>query len=152
MKILVINAGSSSLKYQLFNMEAATVMAGGVIERIGEKKATLIHNFFLRGRETKFVKEQEIKDHKIAMHMVADLIIDPEKGVIDDIADINALGHRVVHGGETFHSAIIIDEIVKQTIKENSRFAPLHNPPNLTGIEVAQQIFCNIPKVQNIII
>jgi len=147
MKILVINAGSSSLKYQLFNMENASVMAGGVIERIGEKKATLIHKFFLRGRETKLVKEQEIKNHKIAMHMVADLIIDPEKGVIDDIADIDAVGHRVVHGGETFSSAIIIDEMVKQTIKENSRFAPLHNPPNLTGIEVAQQIFCNIPNI-----
>ncbi len=147
MKVLVINAGSSSLKYQLFNMENASVMTGGVVERIGEKKATLIHNIFLKGRKTRLVKEQEIKDHKIAMHMVADLIIDPEKGVIDDIASIDAIGHRVVQGGEIFSSAIVIDETVKQAIKENNRLAPLHNPPNLTGIEVAQQIFCNIPNI-----
>jgi acetate kinase len=147
MKVLVINAGSSSLKYQLFNMENTSVMAGGVVERIGEKKATLSHNIFLKGRETRLVKEQEIKDHKIAMHMVADLIIDPEKGVIDDIAGIDAIGHRVVQGGEIFNSAIIIDKTVEQAIKDNNRLAPLHNPPNLMGIEVAQQIFCNIPNI-----
>ena len=147
MKILVINAGSSSLKYQLFNMDNASVMAGGIIERIGESKGSLTHNIFIQGFEKKIVQEQEIKNHKRGMHLAIALIIDSKTGVIDDITQIDAIGHRVVQGGEAFGSAILIDDNVKQAIRDNTPLAPLHNPPNLVGIQIAEELFPSIPNI-----
>ena len=147
MKILVINAGSSSLKYQLFNMKNTSVMAGGIIERIGESQGILTHNIFVQGFEKKLVREQEIKNHKRGMHLAVNLIIDSKAGVIDDITQIDAVGHRVVQGGEAFGSAILIDDNVKQAIRDNTPLAPLHNPPNLVGIQIAEELFPNIPNI-----
>jgi len=147
MKILVINAGSSSLKYQLFNMENTSVMARGSIERIGESQGILTHHICLPGQEKKIIREQEIKSHKLGMHLAAGLIIDQNTGVIDNIKHIDAIGHRVVQGGETFESAVLIDAKVKQAIKDNSPLAPLHNPPNLVGIIEAEQLFPGIPNI-----
>lgn len=147
MKILVINAGSSSLKYQLFNMENTSVIARGSIEKIGEPRGILTHTNCLPGKEKTIIREQEIKSHKLGMHMVANLIIDQNTGVIDNIKNIDAIGHRVVQGGETFESAVLIDKTVKQAIKDNSPLAPLHNPPNLVGIIEAEQLFPGIPNI-----
>ncbi len=147
MKILVINAGSSSLKYQLFNMDNESVMASGTIERIGESKGCLTHNIFIPGFEKKIVLEQEIKNHKLGMHLAVNMIIDSKTGVIDDIKQIDAIGHRVVQGGETFGSAVRIDDKVRQAIQNNIPLAPLHNPANLMGIQVAEELFPNIPNI-----
>ncbi len=147
MKILVINAGSSSLKYRLFDMDDASVMTGGVLERIGEASAVWTHTIFIQGNKKKLVRKQEIKNHKIGLYLVAGQIVDPETGVIDDIAQIDAIGHRVVQGGEAFGSAILIDHAVKQAIRDNNPLAPLHNPPNLIGIEVAEELFPGIPNI-----
>jgi len=147
MKILVINAGSSSLKYQLFNMDNTSVMAGGIIERIGESQGCLTHHIFIQGFEKKLVREQQIKNHKCGMHLAVNLIIDSKTGVIDDITQIDAIGHRVVQGGEAFGSAVLIDTKVKQAIQDNTPLAPLHNPPNLVGIQVAEELFPNIPNI-----
>lgn len=150
MKILVINTGSSSLKYKLFNMENSNkniVLADGIIERIGEKKAILTHTIFRKGQKIKFVKKQEIKNHKFGMHLVINLIIDTETGIIDDISQIDAVGHRVVQGGEEFSTAVVIDNKVKQAIRDNFSLAPLHNPANLTGIELSQELLSGIPNI-----
>lgn len=147
MKILVINAGSSSLKYQLFNMVTSRAMAGGIIERIGDKKGILTHTVFLQGRENKTIQEQEIKNHTLGMHLAINQITDPKTGVIKDISQIDAIGHRVVQGGETFGSAIRIDDKVKKAVQDNICLAPLHNPPNLTGINVAEELLPGIPNI-----
>ncbi len=147
MKVLIINAGSSSLKYQLLNMDNEAVMASGIVERIGSESGDLTHKTMVDNKTEKTEIKQEIPDHKVAMHLVVDLITDPEKGVVKDKNDIGAIGHRVVQGGEAFSSAILVDDSVKQAIKENFPLAPLHNPANLTGIEVAEELFSGIPNV-----
>jgi acetate kinase len=147
MKVLVINAGSSSLKYQLLNMDNETVMASGIVERIGDVMGVLTHKKMNGGQEEKTVVEQAISNHKIGMHLVINLITDPDKGVISDKSEINAIGHRVVQGGEIFNTSIRIDESVKQAIKDNNPLAPLHNPANLMGIEVAEDLFPGTPNV-----
>lgn len=147
MKILVINAGSSSLKYRLFNMENASVMTGGVLEKIGDTTGVWTHTIFSQGREKKIIRKQEIKNHKVGMHLVVGQIVNPETGVIDDISQIDAIGHRVVQGGEAFGSSILIDDLVKQAIRDNTPLAPLHNPANLIGIEMAQNL---LPGISNI--
>ncbi len=147
MKVLVINAGSSSLKYQLLNMENEAVMASGIVERIGDEKGKLTHKKMNDSGEEKIVIEQPIPDHKVGMHLVIDLITDNEKGVIADKNEITAIGHRVVQGGESFSTAIRIDDSVKTAIRENNPLAPLHNPANLMGIEVAEELFPGTPNV-----
>jgi acetate kinase len=147
MKVLVINAGSSSLKYQLLNMDNEAVMANGIVERIGDANGVLTHKKTTGNGEEKTVIEQAIPDHKVGMHLVIDLITDPEKGVIKSKDEINAIGHRVVQGGEAFSSAILIDESVKNAIRENNPLAPLHNPANLMGIDVAEDLFPGTPNV-----
>ena len=151
MKIVVINTGSSSLKYKLFNMEAsnqkAVVMADGIIERIGEEKGKLTHTIFRKGQKSKFIRKQEIKNHKLGMHLAIKMIIDPETGVLDDISQIDAVGHRIVQGGEKFSTAVVIDNKVKKAIKKNFTLAPLHNPANLTGIEVSEELFPGTPNI-----
>jgi len=148
MKVLIINAGSSSLKYQLLDMENEAVMASGIVERIGSDKGILTHKTTKKdGTCEKTELSQEICDHKVAMHLFIDLITDPDKGVIERKSDITAIGHRVVQGGESFSEAIMINEDVKEKIREISPLAPLHNPANLMGIEVAEEIFPGTPNV-----
>lgn len=147
MKILVINAGSSSLKYQLFDMKQPRSAAGGVIERIGEGAGSWTHVISAGDQEEKIVQELDVSDHRAAMLLAVGMITDPEKGVISDAAQIDAVGHRVVQGGEAFNSAVRVDEAVKQTIRDNSPLAPLHTPPNLTGIEVSEELLPGIPNI-----
>ena len=148
MKILVINTGSSSIKYQLFDMAHQGILASGVAEKIGEEKGVLTHNRFLAtGEMTEKVEEGRIVDHHEGLNRIVDFLVDPEQGVIQDKSEISAVGHRVVHGGETFRAPTIIDEKVIEAIKENIPLAPLHNPPNLVGIEVARTIFPEAPQV-----
>lgn len=135
--ILVVNTGSSSLKYQLFDMDTTAAVAGGVVERIGENLGVLTHKDFSSGREKKTRLEQKIPDHQRAMHLAASLI--PH--------GIDALGHRVVQGGEAFKEAVLIDRAVKDAVRANNGLAPLHNPPNLMGIEVAEDLFPGKPQV-----
>ena len=164
MKILIINAGSSSLKYQLIQMHheenpslktgshpTHTVMAAGVVERIGDPMGKLTHKKFTgtatQDAPEKFIKEQEIKDHGDALHLAEEMIISPDSGVIENKNEIDAIGHRVVQGGEKFKASTRIDENVKKAIEENNPLAPLHNPPNLMGIEVAEKLFPGTPNI-----
>lgn len=147
MKILVINAGSSSIKYQLLDMAEQKLMASGIIERIGEPNGSLAHKKFINGEEQKTVLEQEIKDHKEGMHLLIETITAAETGVISDKSEIAAIGHRVVQGGEAFREATLIDAATKNAIEENNVLAPLHNPANLTGIRTAEELFPGIPNI-----
>lgn len=144
MKILVMNCGSSSLKYQLFDMENETVLAKGLCERIAIDGSILKHS--PTGKE-KFELEKPMNDHKDAIGFVIDALLDKDHGVITDISEVNAVGHRVVHGGETFVSSVIIDENVKKAISDCSDIAPLHNPPNLMGIEACENLMPNTPQI-----
>ncbi len=147
MKILVINAGSSSIKYQLLNMKEQSVMSSGIVERIGDANGILTHKKYHQGHVVKTEIEQKIKDHRTGMHLLINMITSEKTGVIKDKNEIAAIGHRVVQGGESFNSAIIIDERVKKAIEENNPLAPLHNPANLTGINVAEELFPDTPNV-----
>lgn len=147
MKILVINAGSSSIKYQLLDMENEKPMASGVVERIGEKLGSISHKRYLNGKEEKTVVEKEIIDHKDGMHLFIDMITSAQSGVIQNTKEIDAIGHRVVQGGESFRAATLIDASVKAAIAANNPLAPLHNPANLTGINVAEELFTNTPNI-----
>ena len=141
--ILVINTGSSSFKFQLIQMPTEKVLASGLVERIGQKNSGI--HFSSEGFSG--TTEKEVPDHSVALKEVTNLLMDPEKGVLKDASDIAAIGHRVVHGGTTFLKTTVIDEKVKKEIKELFSLAPLHNPPNLTGIEVAEEVF---PKAQQV--
>ncbi|MCD4722551.1 MAG: acetate kinase [Desulfobacula sp.] len=147
MKILVINTGSSSLKYKLFDMNGNRAMTGGIVERIGEKESGISHMVFSKdGKETVYIKKK-IVDQNQGMHEVVSFITDVKTGVIDAIKEIDAIGHRVVQGGEKLKTAILINDEVKKTIRDNNKLAPLHNPSNLTGIEVAERIFPGKPNI-----
>ncbi|OQA00185.1 MAG: Acetate kinase [Planctomycetes bacterium ADurb.Bin401] len=142
MKILVINAGSSSIKYQLFEMPAEKVLAKGLLEKIGEETSKLTHT-----SDTKEHKiEKRAADHAAGMKLILDALVDPTVGVIKDISEINAVGHRVVHGGEEFTDSCIINEHVIGSIERFADLAPLHNPPNLTGIKAAQTALPGVPQ------
>ena len=147
MNIFVINSGSSSIKYQLISMPEAATICTGLIERIGSDASTIIHKRMKDGEA--FVTEEtlKIKDHATGLKEVAKLLIDPAIGVISNPDEIHAVGHRVVHGGETFSETQIITEEVKEKIKHLFPLAPLHNPPNYLGIEVAEQIFSAAKQV-----
>ncbi|WP_189603775.1 acetate/propionate family kinase [Salinimicrobium marinum] len=141
--ILVINSGSSSLKFQLIQMPGQDVLASGLVERIGQQSGTIHY----KSDAFNTSKEMEIADHSVALKEVTNLLMDPESGVIKNADEIPAIGHRVVHGGASFSDTIIIDQDVKNTIKRLFSLAPLHNPPNLKGIEVAEEVF---PKATQI--
>lgn len=142
MKILVLNCGSSSLKYQLFDMETETVLAKGLCERIGLDGSLLSH----AGRG-EYKTQTPMKDHADAIELVTAALSDKNYGVINDIHEIKAVGHRVVHGGEAFTGSVIIDESVKNAINECAEIAPLHNPPNLTGILACERLMGHIPQI-----
>lgn len=144
MKVLVINCGSSSLKYQLINMEDESVLAKGLVERIGIEGSVLKHE--IPGKD-KVVIETPMPDHKVALKLVMDALVDENHGAIKSLDEIDAVGHRVVHGGEKFaSSAIITDEVIK-AIEETSELAPLHNPPNLIGINACKELLPKVPMV-----
>lgn len=144
MKILVINAGSSSLKYQLINMETEQVMAKGLCERIGIEGSKLNHT--PAGGE-KNVIEKDMKDHSDAIKMVLDALTDANYGVISDMSEITAVGHRVVHGGETFSGSVIINDEVKKALEACVPLAPLHNPANLIGIAACEAAMPGVPQI-----
>ncbi|MBU3914725.1 acetate kinase [bacterium] len=146
MKILVINTGSSSIKYQLFSMDDNTVLAQGNVEKIGESDGLHTHETHLK-TESRIVLRDPIKDHETGMNRIVELLTNDKTGVIGDKSEVNAVGHRVVHGGETLHAPIVIDDRVLEAIKENIPLAPLHNPANVTGIEVARRIFKDAVQV-----
>lgn len=147
MKILVINSGSSSIKYQLFAMPQATVICKGLIERIGLQESILTYQYLRNNEFIEYKVEATIHNHAAGLQHVAQLLIDAEKGVIATPEEIEVVGHRVVHGGENFVSTTLITQAVKEKIKELFSLSPLHNPPNYLGIEVAENIFPNAKQV-----
>ena len=134
MRILVLNCGSSSVKFRLFQIEDETLLAGGLIERIGSDQATLVYR--VPGKDDR-KSSVEAMGHEQAIDLVLKTLCHPDHGVLSDIHMIDAVGHRVVHGGETFTEPALIDEAVLRMIRECIRFAPLHNPPNISGIEAS---------------
>ncbi len=141
MKILVINTGSSSIKYELFDMANESVLARGKVERIGESQGLLTHQYFPDASRILEKKEEVFfRDHTAAFERVSELLRDEYMGPIKNAEDIEAVGHRVVHGGEVFKSPVLIDDLVIRAIREQIPLAPLHNPANLIGIEVARTI------------
>jgi acetate kinase len=143
MKVLVINCGSSSLKYQLFDMADASVLAKGLVERIGMEGSQLTHRF----NEEKKVISQELPTHSEAISLVLESLTHPQYGVISGLNEIKAIGHRVVHGGEKFAASVLIDEHVMQAIEDCVELAPLHNPPNIIGIEACSKLMPGVPQV-----
>ena len=145
MKILVLNCGSSSLKYQLIDMENEAVLCIGLVERIGIEGSILTQK--KDGVEGKYVKEQPMKDHQDAIKLVLEGVLDPTYGGVKDMNEINAVGHRVVHGGEKFASSVIITEEVEEAMRKCSELAPLHNPANLMGIDAIKAVLPGVPNV-----
>ncbi|WP_321369850.1 acetate kinase [uncultured Desulfuromusa sp.] len=146
MDILALNCGSSSVKYQLFDWQKKEVVAKGMVERVTIGDSYIIHE--VPGRDT-YREEYECPDHKTAVHLIVKILTDKTHGVLENITSISAVGHRVVHGGEKFTKSVRIDETVLAAIKEVQHLAPLHNPPNIAGIEAAQ---VNLPEVPHIAI
>ena len=141
MFVLVINAGSSSLKYQLLNMENEAVIAKGLCERIGID-GRLVHE-----TTTKITTDKPMPNHAAAIAIVLDTLLDPTVGVLKSKSEIKAVGHRVVHGGETFTASALINDDVLAAIEKNFELAPLHNPPNLTGIRACMENMPGVPQV-----
>lgn len=142
MKVLVINCGSSSLKYRLFGMENESTLAKGLVERIGAAGTLLKHQ--VPGRDP-YQIECKGSDHTAAMSAVLEVLIDPERGVLKGVEEISAVGHRIVHGGERFSRSVLVDEDVIQYIAACSELAPLHNPPHLMGIRACQKVLPGVP-------
>ena len=144
MNILVINCGSSSLKYQLIDMDRKEVLAKGLAERIGIEGGRV--KYEATGKD-EIVIEEMLADHKAALKIVLDSLKHEEYGAVKSLDEIDAVGHRVVHGGEAFAESVIIDEKVMQAINDNVEIAPLHNPPNIIGIEACKEIMGDVPMV-----
>ena len=135
MKVLVINCGSSSLKYQLIDMSTEESLAQGLVERIGIEGSVLTQK--VEGRD-KYIVKQPMADHKDAIKLVLEALVNEEYGVIKSMDQISAVGHRVVHGGEKYSDSVLINDEVLQSIKDCIVLAPLHNPPNIIGIEACK--------------
>ena len=144
MKILVINCGSSSLKYQLIDMENESVLAKGLCERIGIEGSKLTHE--AEGKD-KHVVENPMPNHSTAIKMVMDALVDPVYGVIKDTSEISAVGHRVLHAGTVYSDSIIVNDDVKRVVRECFDLGPLHNPANLMGIEACEETMPGTPNV-----
>jgi acetate kinase len=145
--ILVVNAGSSSIKYQLIDMATELPLSSGIVERIGLAEGIIVHKTFINGIEKKITESFSIPNHTVGLKRVAVLLTDKEIGVISNPSEIKAVGHRLVHGGEAFTKTVVITDDVKAKIKELFPLAPLHNPANLTGVEVAEEVFPNAIQV-----
>lgn len=143
MIILVINCGSSSIKYQLYDMPSKKVLAKGLAEKVGDEKSLLTHR---RGEE-KFEIAKHMPNHKTGIELILSCLVDPKKGVLSDVRQIGAVGHRVVHGGERYSNAMRIDQDVITCIEECCDLAPLHNPPNLIGIQECRNALPGVPMV-----
>jgi acetate kinase len=143
-KVLVVNCGSSSLKYQLFNMVDESVLAKGLVDRIGLDGSVLNHQ---PTGKPKVPLMAEIKNHTIAIKMVLEALAHPEHGVVSSIEEIDAIGHRVVHGAEKFSDSVLISPAVLAALDEFTELAPLHNPPNISGINACAEILPNVPQV-----
>lgn len=143
MIVLVVNCGSSSIKYQLYEMPEKKVLAKGLAEKVGENGSLLTHR---RGDE-KFEISQPISNHKVGIELILSCLTDKEKGVLSNVKEISAVGHRVVHGGESYSDAMRIDQDVLNCIEECSDLAPLHNPPNLIGINECRAALPGVPMV-----
>jgi len=141
MNVFVVNSGSSSIKYQLFRMPAEGPVCSGLVERIGLENTVITHKVYLSDQGEEIRLTLDMADHAAGLQEVGQLLTDPAAGVILDPSDIDAVGHRVVHGGESFAATTILTEAVKAEIKKLFPLAPLHNPPNYLGIEVAGKIF-----------
>lgn len=142
MKILVINCGSSSLKYQLIDMETESALAKGLVERIGIEGSILTHK--AEGKD-KHIIETPMKDHQVAIELVLGALTDKEYGVISDMSEISAVGHRVVHGGEKYAKSVLINDEVMKNLEECAKLAPLHNPANIIGINACKKLMPNTP-------
>lgn len=144
MKILVLNCGSSSVKYKLLDMETKEELGSGGVEKIGMKGSFLKHN---RKDGQKVILEGEILEHQIAVEYILGVLTSAKHGAIQSLEEINAVGHRVVHGGEKFNSSVLIDDEVIKKIVECIDIAPLHNPPNLAGISAINELLPDVPQV-----
>jgi acetate kinase len=144
MSVLVLNCGSSSLKYQLFDMRDESVKAKGLVERIGIKGSRVKHTSFPGGNT---LLEDDIPNHTEAIKIVLSLLTDKKNGVISSLGEISAIGHRVVHGGEKYSKSVLVDDSVKHSIEECAYLAPLHNPANLAGIDAMQASLPGVPNV-----
>lgn len=144
MKVLVVNAGSSSIKYQVFDMTDESVLAKGLVDRVGIPGTTLEHK--PTGKDEVVIKK-DLPDHTEGMKLVLEALVNEEYGIMKSMDEIGAVGHRVVHGGEAFASSVVINDDVKKVIKDCFDIAPLHNPPNLMGIEACEALMPNVAHV-----
>ncbi|HAJ31759.1 MAG TPA: acetate kinase [Candidatus Atribacteria bacterium] len=144
MKVLVVNSGSSSIKYQLFDMTDESVLAKGLVERIGISDSIINH--YPSDREP-VITHQDITNHRVGIKLMMDALLHPDYGVIKDISEIVAVGHRVVHAGEKFSGSVLLTDEVMDALKECIELAPLHNPPNILGIEVCKELMPGVPQV-----
>lgn len=143
LKVLVVNSGSSSIKFELYQMPEEKVEARGLLQRIGESQSELKCKI---GDHEKVVS-RPVPDHADGLKLIMDTLTDSANGGLKDISEIGAVGHRVVHGGEAFSETVLIDDAVSKAIEEHAALAPLHNPPNLLGIQVARKLMPNVPQV-----
>lgn len=143
MNILVLNSGSSSIKFNFWDMKEEKIVCSGLIEKIGMKGSSMT---YIRGKE-KIVIEKAVENHTVGIQLAMETITDSEIGVVKDLKEINAVGHRVLHGGEKMTEPILITEEVKKTIEDCIVFGPLHNPPNLAGIIAMEKVLPGIPNV-----
>ena len=143
MDILTLNCGSSSLKYQLYRWDDRDVLASGIVERVTVGGSFINHYSKRGGRKIK--KQKDCPHHRDAIELIVQTLLDPEVGAITDLSDIKAVGHRVVHGGDRFAKSVIIDESALSAFRALSDLAPLHNPPNITGIEAARAVLPDVP-------
>lgn len=144
MKILVVNSGSSSIKYQLFDMTDESVLAKGLVERIAISDSIINH--YPSDREP-VMTHQDIPNHRVGIKLMMDALLHPDYGVIKDISEIVAVGHRVVHAGEKYSGSVLLTDEVMNALKECIELAPLHNPPNILGIEVCKELMPGIPQI-----
>jgi len=144
MKVLVVNSGSSSIKYRLFDMTDESLLAKGLVERIGIKGSLIKH--YPTGKDA-VKKVVNIPDHRKGIELVVDALLNDEHGVIKDISEVSAVGHRVVHGGEKYSGSVLLNEDVMDTLNEFIELAPLHNPPNILGIKVCQELLPDTPQI-----
>ncbi|MCS7202420.1 MAG: acetate kinase [Dictyoglomus sp.] len=143
MKILVLNCGSSSVKYQVLNMENENILAKGLAERIGLENSRIVHQF----NNNKKIINIDLPNHKKAIEIILNLLIDKENGVLESLREIDAIGHRVVHGGETFFESTLVDEDTYKKLKECENLAPLHNPYHIQGVDACLSLLPDVPQV-----
>ncbi len=144
MKILVLNCGSSSLKYKLYEMEKSEVLAQGQADRIGLPDALFQHD--VREQET-FLNNTPLSNHHEAVHALLTHLVDGKRGLLTDMNEIGGVGHRVVHGGEHFRTSVVVDSAIREILESTKKLAPLHNPPNLMGIDVCTSLMPGVPQV-----